>query len=224
MKTFFKRLLITLSILVSLLIIARISHVFNYYTVPTSSNNPNISVADYIFSSNLIKPERLKFICYRRYDENNKPSVYVSRLCGMEGDKVQIKNGELFVNDIPIDSSLKLAHSYTIPVSELDRIKQLIDIEKESVSMLSLDSFSINISDAFIKDNKILAKRSMSNEATESQIESIYHQRWNPDLFGPIIVPKAKYFLLGDNRNNSYDSRYLGFIDKSDFVGTVIGR
>lgn len=39
------------------------------------------------------------------------------------------------------------------------------------------------------------------------------------DNWGPIVVPEGKYFMLGDNRDDSEDSRYWGFVDREAIKG-----
>jgi len=39
---------------------------------------------------------------------------------------------------------------------------------------------------------------------------------------GPFIIPEGQYFMMGDNRGNSQDSRYWGTLSKERFIGRAV--
>ena len=47
----------------------------------------------------------------------------------------------------------------------------------------------------------------------------LLRDRQQSSLVGPVTVPAGMYFVLGDNRDNSADSRYIGFVPRRNIVG-----
>jgi signal peptidase I len=55
-------------------------------------------------------------------------------------------------------------------------------------------------------------------------VESARSTAYRPtrDNWGPLVVPEDRYFVLGDNRDESLDSRYWGFIQPSQVMGRAV--
>ncbi len=76
---------------------------------------------------------------------------------------------------------------------------------------------------------QIIAKKVYINGKPIPEPYTIYHDDQilpksmdAKDNFGPIFVPPRKYFMMGDNRDRSHDSRFWGFVDESKIIGKAM--
>ena len=78
-----------------------------------------------------------------------------------------------------------------------------------------------------IRNKSLYINGKKQDEPYKIHVDSSVYQEdpWTPeelkirDNFGPVTLPEGSYFVMGDNRDNSNDSRYWGFIRRDDMIG-----
>ncbi|HXD79773.1 MAG TPA: signal peptidase I [Puia sp.] len=200
--------------------------ILRFYYVPTGSNEPNIRPRAWILATRLSGPKPLDFICYHHGPFEGAPaSIWVKRLCGIPGDTVKMVDGILWVNGHNADSSLNLKMGFVLPAGELKKLGEgyfADELDQPQRVGNNADSVYANIGTTdFRKDG--LKGRFAIDTTTIEEMKSLFGKAGTRDNFGPFVVPPGKFFVLGDNRHSSADSRYTGFIDRQDYRGTVCG-
>ena len=142
--------------------------------VPTPSMVPTIMVGDHFFLDKIAFPGNFPaavqnwlprrqishgdIIAFRPPPSANMTTPFVKRVIGIPGDKIEIKNRDVYVNDVLKDEP------YKIHVSQVGSLSGC-------------------------------------------------------EYCGPLTVPEDKFFVMGDNRDNSNDSRFWGFVDRNSIIG-----
>ncbi len=164
---------IILAVLIALFIRAFVVQAFK---IPSSSMEPTLLVGDYLLVNKFIYGLRIpytgtKFFQFKKPQRGDvivfifplDPSKdFIKRVMGTEGEKVEIIQNKIYINDKLIDDPWGHFVTNDLPKGYLQRIEN----------------------------------------------------------FGPVIVPKDSLFVMGDNRDNSEDSRFWGFLN----VNAVLGK
>ena len=189
---------------------------FQSYNIPSGSMLKNLFVGDYIFVSKFtygysknslpfslpIIPGRLFASSPKRGDvivfklPSDGRTDYIKRVIGLPGDKIQVIEGKVFINNSKLDYE-KIG---TFQDNNLiNRKNRSLGCRNESLDII-LETLPNGI----------------SYEVLDSQNQSY------ADNTGVYNVPEDHFFVMGDNRDNSQDSRYLksvGFIPFDNLVG-----
>jgi signal peptidase I len=225
MKNYFKYPLIILGILSSLWTIGRVTNTFQLYNSPTPANEPTIETDSKFFASNLVSPRLLDFICFYAEHQMSGRQLRTFRVCGLEGDIVEIRKGKLYVNEKLVDSEIETQNFYKLSATHYEKLKGFLKVKDLQIMSTQGDSVIISINDRLASEyNLDSLKVVYPRSHKDPEIFAMFSQQWNLDNFGAVKVPSGKYFVLGDNRHNALDSRYLGFIDKKNLVATVLWK
>ncbi len=200
--------------------------VLKLYNNPSTANEPTLKLDSKMLVLNLVKPKLGDFVCFRFNGEEWNLGTYiqVNRLCAIENDTLEIKKGVVYLNNSNFDEKLSLMHSYKVSLKTFEMLKKegLVD-ENNSFGRTNGDFFIIYLKDGLAKKYDLLDDR-IIEEKTNKSILKMFNNNWNRDNFGPIIIPENKIFVLGDNRDNAMDSRYVGLIDINKIVGVVVKK
>lgn len=175
------------------------------YNIPSSSMVPTLLVGDYLFISKYpygysrhsfpfsipfvptgrvfySAPERGDVVIFKEPLHNKVD--YIKRVIGLPGDKIQMDNGRLYINDKPVEREFVGQEYHTTEQGKMyytRYIETLPNGVKHTIYELS---------------------DTMQYDDTE-----------------PVIVPENHFFMMGDNRDNSQDSRYFGTVPYENLEG-----
>jgi signal peptidase I len=202
------------------------SGMLNAYKNSTIANEPNLKINSRILVSNLINPQNGDFVCYNYEDNISGKQIRIHRLCGKANDTLQIINGIVYINRVNIDKGIDHNHFYKISKEDYLKIKLAENISEENLAFLIDENNVIALlQDSIAEKYGLTLKRVIDEKGKEDKtIQKLYANNWNKDNFGPIVIPNGKIFVIGDNRDNSEDSRYSGLINESEIVGVVVGK
>ena len=163
------------------------------FRAPTASNYPTIIPGDRFIANKIAyksgDPKRGDLIVF--LNPKDRRINYIKRVAAVAGETVEIKNGELYIDDQKLPRQ-------KLPESVLDNIRI-------KVKSKPLDG------DVFLETN--------GDTKYKIFLAKPPHDKMASD-FAKITVPKHHCFVLGDNRNTSFDSRHFGPV----LLATVIGR
>ncbi len=195
------------------------SFIYEPFQIPSGSMMPTLLDGDFIlvnkFNYGLRDPVvRNKFIEIGLPERGDvvvfkyprEPQIdYIKRVVGLPGDRVIYKNKILYIKPACIASDEKCPG--------FEQIKQTFNNKTDYIDEgMPLTRYTSTMGE---KTHDLLV-----NDQISPRTQHYFKQAGTQD--NEFVVPKGQYFVMGDNRDNSLDGRFWGFVPEENLVGEAV--
>jgi signal peptidase I len=127
----------------------------------------------------------------------------------------------IFVNKLAYSLRVPLIETEIMHIGEPDRDEIVVFLSPVDQSTdLIKRIIAIGGDTVEIRNKQVYVNRKLVDDTHAHFEDPHVAPKGERDNYGPVTVPEGKFFVLGDNRDRSYDSRFWGFAD----VATVKGK
>ncbi|WP_199031744.1 signal peptidase I [Ralstonia sp. ASV6] len=170
----------------------------DWAVVPSGSMNPTLIEGDYILMNRLAYGIRVP-----------ATTVWLKR-----GDEP--RRGDVVVFSSPEDGTKLVKRLIGLPGDVVEMRGEALFINHQRIAYTSLP----DVAPGALPQATAALPHELWSEALPGQAHPVMVL---PDVaalrnFGPITVPTDHYLMLGDNRDNSHDSRYFGFVPRKNLI------
>ncbi|WP_100643313.1 signal peptidase I [Alteromonas facilis] len=194
------------------------SFIYEPFQIPSGSMMPTLLVGDFILVEKFAyglkdpvvrhkfletgKPERGDIVVFK-YPEDTSID-YIKRVIGMPGDTIEYRNKQIFITPA-CEPGSECADTYAVPLTYVSNDEFVQD-------MTRLERYSEKLGN--VTHDILRNPQRMIHPSRFYQQPGTRLNQW--------IVPENEYFVMGDNRENSTDSRFWGFVKDEHLVGQAV--
>lgn len=175
-------------------------YVYEAFLIPSRSMSPNFLSGDRILVNKRpmrhYVPERGEVIVFRA-PASEKSRVWIKRVIGVAGDRIVIRGSEIEVNGKKLERE-------RVPPDALIALRNQVEepVARESHSGRR---YRVHFSD----------EPDENSNSTDGNVANVNAADVD------VTVPARSFYVLGDHRDRSRDSRHIGFIHQGDVLGSV---